>query len=420
MKGNPFPRGSVQAGGVLDRLAVFRITYVAVLLFVLLYVFSVGMSENVLEARFRDRVSRAASSVGFQDKRLEREIHRRVGRVVEDSPWVRVGGVEVHAVVLGNDGTPLYVSGFGDLSEEKDEEQGDPDPMEAAQRLMPPSTSVEVAVPHNSLLANGLLVGYAAAVLTALYFRQRAEVGRQEALLTGAVEARQELARRAEAIERELDDVRRRATTTARVEGEHAREIESLRSERAALREKLESLERREADLLEQQASGGDELASEHQALEELLDEALADLQSKDDQIQQLQTELKRASKDAAAAVSARSRQVDQLARRLRTLYRNLEVDERAVSDLVALRDESMKLKAEEALKRLSDDVGTAGARRKVGGLPPGLPVFELGYAGKGRIYYTHGSQRRLRILCIGAKNTQKPDLEYLSRIVKG
>jgi hypothetical protein len=68
--------------------------------------------------------------------------------------------------------------------------------------------------------------------------------------------------------------------------------------------------------------------------------------------------------------------------------------------------------------KRLSDDVETAGARRKVGGLPPGIPVFEIGFAGKGRIYYTHGAQRRIRILSVGAKNSQKKDLEYLSRIV--
>ena len=102
----------------------------------------------------------------------------------------------------------------------------------------------------------------------------------------------------------------------------------------------------------------------------------------------------------------------------MRTLYKNLEIDDRAINDLIALRNESMQLRAEEGLKRLSDDTDTASVRRKVGGLPPGLPVFELGFAGKGRVYYTHGSQRRHRILCVGAKNSQKADLEYLRRIV--
>jgi putative component of toxin-antitoxin plasmid stabilization module len=174
----------------------------------------------------------------------------------------------------------------------------------------------------------------------------------------------------------------------------------------------------RERELTHEQASGFEELDSERQALEELLDEALADLQAKDDEIGRLETSLRRASKDAAAAESARTREADQLSRRLRTLYKNLEVDDRALSDLVALRDDSMKLRAEEVFKKLSDDVETAGARRKVGGLPPGMPVFEIGFAGKGRIYYTRGGQRRIRILCVGAKNSQKKDLEYLSRIV--
>ena len=76
-----------------------------------------------------------------------------------------------------------------------------------------------------------------------------------------------------------------------------------------------------------------------------------------------------------------------------------------------------MKLKAEEVLKRLSDEAANVAVRRKVGGLPPHLSIFELGFAGKGRVYYTKGRHRRHRVLAMGAKNTQKADLEYLSRL---
>ena len=101
----------------------------------------------------------------------------------------------------------------------------------------------------------------------------------------------------------------------------------------------------------------------------------------------------------------------------MRTLYKNLEIDDRAIQDLVALRDEPMRLKAEEGIKRLVENPDSAAVRRKVGGLPPQLSIFELGFAGKGRIYYTKGRQHRVRVLAIGAKNTQKTDLEYLSRL---
>ena len=98
-----------------------------------------------------------------------------------------------------------------------------------------------------------------------------------------------------------------------------------------------------------------------------------------------------------------KARGAEQLSRRLRTLYKSLEVDDRAIDDLVALRDETMKLKAEEKLKRLEEEADNVSVRRKVGGLPDQLSIFELGFAGKGRIYYTRGDAQRFRILAIGA-----------------
>ncbi len=209
--------------------------------------------------------------------------------------------------------------------------------------------------------------------------------------------------------------MRRRLDSVEPAEGKHADEIRGLQNERASLQNQLASLAQRESELRAQSAQAA-ELESEHQALEELLDEALEDLGGKDDEIRSLQLRLKRAAKESAA----HSRQADQVGRRLRALYRNIEVDDRAVRDLVGLGDGSMELKAEEAIKRLSDDPESAGVRRKVGGLPPVVPIFELGFAGKGRVYYTTGAQRRHRILAIGAKNTQKSDLEYLHRVAKG
>ena len=140
-------------------------------------------------------------------------------------------------------------------------------------------------------------------------------------------------------------------------------------------------------------------------------------MQQKDGAIQQLEDRLKHASRKQAAEGRGRSRGAERLGKRLRTLYKNLEVDERAVSDLAALGDESQRLRAEEGLKRLDDDPETAAIRRKVGGLPPQLSIFELGFAGKGRIYYARSERGGYRILAIGGKASQKQDLEYLSRL---
>jgi hypothetical protein len=84
---------------------------------------------------------------------------------------------------------------------------------------------------------------------------------------------------------------------------------------------------------------------------------------------------------------------------------------------MVALRDELMKLKAEEGLKRLGEEADNVAVRRKVGGLPGYLTIFEMGFAGKGRIYYARSKQKQFRILAIGAKNSQDSDMEYLRRL---
>lgn len=411
-KGNSFHPSAARER--LLELASFRITYVAIVAFVFLYVFSVGTAESLLQRHFLQQVE-ATTQIEPGEGSLVVQIRRQVSAAVNTSPWVRIGGVQVIAVVLGADGTAVYAAG---LPLAPPVESGPEAWAREMELTLPMAADVTAAVPHNSLLANVILVGYATLLLTALYVYQNKVAQRQEAQFTTAVHSRDDVAARAERIEGELSQVQGRLSAVDVAEHEHAVEIGSLRVERRELTEKLHAVEQRERELTRDATAGFEDLDSERQALEELLDEALADLQNKDDEIGRLETSLRRASKDAAAAGSARTREADHLARRLRTLYKNLEVDDRALSDLVALRDESMKLRAEEVCKRLSDDVETAGARRKVGGLPPGIPVFEIGFAGKGRIYYTHGTQRRIRILSVGAKNSQKKDLEYLSRIV--
>ncbi len=189
-------------------------------------------------------------------------------------------------------------------------------------------------------------------------------------------------------------------------------EITRLQDERGGLQRKLDELARRERSLRERAVRYTD-LERERRALEDLLDEAVQDMDQKDQEIRSLQDRLETAS---PAPRGGRSKATEQLGKRMRTLYRNLEVEDRALDDIVALGSESLRLRAEEALKRLDDDPDTASVRRKVGGLPSHLNVFELGFAGKWRIYYGKGEQRGFRILAVGSKASQKQDLEYLSR----
>ena len=401
-------RAAAAAGQMAwDRSYVF----VGLFVFMVLYIVTVKGAERQLGQHFL-AVAEQAAVIQSLETPIALQIQQQVHDSIDTSPWVTIGGVDVQVLVLGRDlRTWIYVGGRAVL----------PPPrldlgqiMQEAADLLPPSVDVEVTVPHNALLSNAILLTYAVIFLQILYVYSRVTSRRANQLLEEAVVAREASTNRAVRIEAELEGVRQRLMEVEPAEREHSDEIRELQSEREALQAKIASLASREEEL-RGKAAQAVELDQERQALEDLLDEASTDIASKEEAIQSLEQKLKRASKGAA---SVSSRESDVLARRLRTLYKTLEIDDRAISDLVALRDESMKLKAESQLKRLSDEAADVAVRRKVGGLPLQLSIFEIGFAGKGRIYYSRGKQRRFRILAVGAKNTQKADMDYLSRLV--
>jgi hypothetical protein len=401
---------SVAAKSTLDRLASFRVVYVGLFAYLVLTVATLQLAESLLDRHYRAAVVRS-TQVSPALGRVVPQIQERVEQLVKGSPWTRIGGTRLRVLVLGADGrTPIYLEGRTlppppgvDLDS----------PFTEANRLLPAIAEVAVSVPRDSVLAAAVFVGYGAILVPLLFGAHRRAVRRDEALIAAAVSARDATADRARSIQTELEKVRSRLEQIEPAERAHTDEIRELQRERGVLTGKLAELGKREAALRER-VTRTSALEQERQALEDLLDEAVSDLSQKESEIAELQDRLKRASK---AAASGSRRAIEQLERRVRALYRNLEIDDRALHDVIGLGDETMKLRAEEGLKRLDSDPDSAGVRRKVGGLPPQLSIFELGFAGKGRIYYTRGRQRPYRILCIGAKNSQKTDLEYLSRL---
>ena len=398
----------------IDRLASFRILYLAIVGFLFLYIVTVDATETVLEAYFRDAVHDAVR-VSPTDGPITIQIRDRVDALIRDSPWVRIGGVEVDVTVLGKDGrTPLYVgiSGVAPAPQPREIDAA----MREAIRLLPADFVVAVSVPHGSLLSASILASYAVMLFSGLFYQNRTVARREQRRLQAAQRARERAAERARSIERELSGVRDHLETLEPAERAQSEEIEQLEAEREQLRGQLRRLAERETQLRAGAEDRASTLQQESQALEELLEETLADVGQKESEITELQDRLKNTARKEPKA-SSRSREAERLAKRMRTLYKTLDFDDRAISDLVGLRDETMKLRAEEAMKRLSEDSETATVRRKVGGLPPHLSIFELGYAGKGRIYYTRRESGGYQVRAIGAKNTQNQDLEYLSRL---
>lgn len=387
----------------LERLASFRFAYLAIFGFLLAYVFTVEALEEVLRDHFTE-VTAEAVKVDPALGSVQDQIRERITQRIAGSPWVRYGQVRVRPLVLAADGRTALYAGIPIPSPPMSTTPPD--------TLLPASVNVDVSLPHNALLANAVLIFYAGLLVTTLAIYTRRLAAWEERDLQELTAARNALAERTAEIEGELGSVR---TRLDEIEPEHelyAEEIDTLAAERSQLLSRLEQVEDRERQL-RAQTSSTRELADERRALEELLEEASADLSAKESEIEDLRSQVRRSTKGRPA------RETELLERRFRTLYKQLEVDAHAIDDLIALRDESVKLRAEESMKRLSEEPEQTMVRRKVGGLPPHLSIFELGFAGKGRIYYTKGKARRVRVLAIGAKNSQKADLDYLAGLPK-
>ena len=243
-------------------------------------------------------------------------------------------------------------------------------------------------------------------------------VDRHSQLIDNARESRDQAARTTTRIEGELEAVRAQLREVEPVEEQHREEVARLHAEQGELRSRLEALAAREREL-RGQADRVTVLEEDSRVLEEMLDEATTSLAAKDMEIRELEQSLKRSDKGAGAA-DRKTKASEVFAKRIRTFYPQLEIDDRAIDDIVALPDEATKLRAEECIKRLAEDADNLGVRRKVKALRNQLPIYELGFAGKRRLYYARVKDGRFRVLVVGAKNTQRSDLDYLATFSRG
>jgi len=401
---------------VHERFSAFYVVCIGLFVLLFGYLGSVRIAEYALGVEFQDRVSRAVAIDNF-DRTVILQIQERIDVAVHESRWVRWGGLRVTTLVLAQDGiTWLYVDGLAERS--APEGLAPTDLLTEWMDLLPARAEVTATLPHNALISNGILILYTSILLQVVYVSNRRAVRRETERLNAALTTRNEAARRAGEIEAELAKTRIRLSEVEPMEREHSEEVEGLQREREELHRQLSTLASRE-EALRGRAESAVDLSQEVRALEDLLDEATGDLDSKNEEINRLEVSLKKASKTSGKLQNSRAKAIETLAKRFRTLYKTVEIDDRAIDDIMGLGDEALRLKAEECVKRLADDADNIAVRRKVGGLPDHVQVFELGFAGKGRMYYARGKSRRFRVLCVGAKNTQAADLDYMSRLSK-
>jgi hypothetical protein len=309
-------------------------------------------------------------------------------------------------VVRTDTGRPLYPKLFtgshyptdwNSFSAGQPFEEGSLEPLEIGRenlRIMEEGIVLAVAVeiPRNSLLGNSILVFYIFAFSFILFWTYR--VRSREAERLNLLREEQ-----LEAASGELKAAQERLTALADSEKRYQQDMEKLRAEAAAATERARTTE--------------DEALTEIEALEQKLQESTALREEMEEEVLRLSEEVEQLETAQRISPKKKAKQIDNTAKRFRTLYKHLEFDTRALEGFLKLQSD-FQLKGEELIHNMNEDISRLQVKRKIFAGKGALPVFETEFAYKGRLYWKKREGGKTQVLCIGTKNSQAKDLAYL------
>ena len=157
-----------------------------------------------------------------------------------------------------------------------------------------------------------------------------------------------------------------------------------------------------------------DGLLEEMEDLESGLKHQRANREELENEVEDLRSELERL-KQKGEKRGKKKKSSENIAKRLRLLYKNLEFSERAITGFVGLTPE-FQLKGEEVIHQLNENDELISIRRKVFGKGGKINVLEVDFAYSGRLYFQKNAQSRIHVLAIGTKNSQNQDLAYIGK----
>ena len=257
--------------------------------------------------------------------------------------------------------------------------------------------SMAVEIPRNTWLANSVLVFYIMVFTFVLYGSYRVSARKIDQLSFRNQKA-------LETANAKLTGAQQRLQNAEDKEREYQKEIKSLQGQVEIAGDKVRNIE--------------DEALAEMEALEEKLRDSIAFREKIEEEVTRLRQELQHLESSQKTPSKKQQKEVKGTMKRFTTLYKNLELDPRAVEGFLNLPGE-LHLRAEELIHNMNEDSNTLTVKRKVFSKKGALPVFECEFAYRGRIYWRLRADGKAQILAIGSKNTQAKDLAYLERLLR-
>ncbi len=254
------------------------------------------------------------------------------------------------------------------------------------------SLSLTVQIPRNALLANGVLVFYIVVFTFVLY---RAYLSSTRAAKQIEIRNQQAL----EAANGKLNAAQQRLKDVKDRESSFQKEVETLKSDLDLASDKVKETE--------------DEAIEEMERLEKRLHENVALKEEMELEVLRLGEELESIESAQKVPPKKQRKKIDSASKRFNTLYKNLDIQQRAIEGFLNL-EMDMQLRAEELIHSMNEDVSKLSVKRKVFSKKGASPAFEFEFGYRGRIYWRPGSSTKAEVLVIGTKNTQTKDLAYL------
>jgi hypothetical protein len=252
--------------------------------------------------------------------------------------------------------------------------------------------SVAVQIPRNAWTANAILAFYIllfTLVLYVAYQRSRSSARRQDQL-------NQETLARAHD---ELQGAQRQLSQVTEREQTYVNKIKFLKTDLEAASHRMRATE--------------DEALAEMETLENKLHESVTIKERLESEVRRLTDELGRMDTPRAIPFRKKRKEINRISKRFRTLYKNLDVQPRAVEGFLNLQSD-LQLRAEEFIHNMNQGANRPPVKRKVFSRKGPETAFECEFAYRGRIYWKPGPGNKTEILAIGTKNSQAKDLAYL------
>jgi hypothetical protein len=378
----------------------FSIILLCVLLPPLFYVFTVQLLESYsahsTQAGLEEVYLGDIQPLLDGSRRIQVAINENVDAFLRRNRWIAWGAKAIVSVRTA-DNTLLYPLNdphSAVLSAMRAQ------PMEVAvenYRLLneKPTVALEWRLPHNCPITNTILAFYTFSAIGLLYLYYRHWKGYYKREMESHNLAQRQLAQRGESYEQQLKAM---AEDRARLDQE-------VRQAQEKLTHTKHQADTSQEKMIEEIIALEEELAAKV-ALQNQQQTSMGELRHKLEQLEsQLQKEQARKSKPSNG-----------VQKRFATLYKNLEITEKAIDGYLNLT-EDMKIKCEEVIHQLDADSSKLTIKRKVFGKKNRETVFEVVFGYRGRLYYLPTENKKNALLAVGTKNSQQQDLEYLNRL---